>query len=128
MDCDKLSKLSAQKRVAQISAYSGEFLHSNIRFAMEYLNEAPPEAQQSLLKTLIKTITIHEDHVEMRLYVGRPLEDMALHLQPPIPENNAGNTPQNAKCATEKSCDASSTTAQGSTERPKWWAIQDSNL
>lgn len=47
-----------KKSVTQMSAYSGEFLHSNIRFAMQYLDEAPPDAQKSLLRTLIKEILV----------------------------------------------------------------------
>ncbi len=69
---EKLSKLEAQKQIAQLSAHSAEFLHSNIRFAMKYLDQAPPEAQKALLQALIKSITIYDDRVELKMYVVVP--------------------------------------------------------
>ena len=87
---DKTAKLQAKKSATQMSAYSGEFLHSNIRFAMQYLDEAPPDAQKSLLRTLIKEIVVYEDRIELRMYVSRPVEDTMACAMPV----NGGNGKQ----------------------------------
>ena len=99
---DKLSKLEAHKRVADISVNSSQYLYSNLQFAMEYLDEAPSEAQINLLKALIKAIDFHEDHVIMRMYVGKPLEEIACEIDP------------------EKKRTPPDTTGQGSPERQQW--------
>ena len=76
---------------------------------MEHLDEAPAEAQHALLKALIKTVTIHDDHVEMRLYV----------------ENSLKN-PIKTKCPTEVNREAPD--AQVCLpERPSWRRVWDSN-
>ena len=122
---DKLSKLEAQRNVAQMSANSGEFLYTNIKFAMKYLDQAPPDAQQALLKALIKSITILDDQVELRMYVGQPFEEIACNL----PENTHShpiNAPKN-KNAPQNDCRALSTDTRDSNGCPSWLPRLDSN-
>jgi site-specific DNA recombinase len=71
---DRVAKLQAKRSATQMSAHSGEFLHSNIRFAMKYLDEAPPDAQKSLIRALIKEIMVYEDRIELKMYVSEPAD------------------------------------------------------
>ena len=48
---DELEKLQAKKSIAQMSAHSGEFLHSNLKFAMQYIEQAPSGGPESLNKS-----------------------------------------------------------------------------
>ena len=72
---EEINKLQAQKRVAEMDASSGEFLYSNIRLAMQYLDQAPPEAQKSLLQALIKDITVYDDKIAINMYIEQSLAD-----------------------------------------------------
>lgn len=72
---DELSKLQAKRRVEQMGANSGEFLHHNMRFAMQYIDKSPPEAQKSLIRALIKDIEIFDDKIGINMYVHIPIED-----------------------------------------------------
>ena len=104
---DKLNRIETKRKASEMSANAGEYLYSNIRSAMESLDEAPAEAQHALLKALIKTVTIHDDHVEMRLYVENSLK-----------------IPTKAKCPTEKNREAPD--AQVCLpERPSWRPSMD---
>ena len=122
---EQLSKLKAQKQVAQSSAHSAEFLHSNIRFAIKHLDQAPPEAQKALLHALIKSITIYDDRVELKMYVGQPFEAIVCNL-PQIAHNSPENTPTNGKTP-QKTCEVTATIARGANERPRWLPRMDSN-
>ena len=121
---DKLSKLEAQKKVAQLSASSGEFLHTNIRFAMQYLDQAPPDAQKALLKALIKSITILDDQVELRMYVGQPFSEIACNL-PALTQDNP-NTPKREKTP-QHNCEVLAKDARGANGHPKRLPRMDSN-
>ena len=109
---DQLSKAVTRRRAADMSIHSSEYLYSNLRFAMAHLDEAPAEAQITLLKALIKAIEVHDDHVIMRMYIGEPFDEIACQIDPkkqqtlPHTENGAG---------------------QGSTERQQWRRGRDSN-
>ena len=83
---DDLEKTEARRKTAELSVHSGEYLHANLRFAMENLTEAAPEAQIELLKTLIKNIDVHENHVEMKMLIGVPPEAIVCQLPPKDPE------------------------------------------
>lgn len=126
---DKLSKLEAQKKVAQLSANSGEFLYSNIKFALKYLDQAPPDAQRALMHALIKSVTIFEDRVELRMYVGQPFDEIAASL-PAIHEKTPENTPKNKTTPQENAYGVAlnQTDAPGANGRPNWLLGQDSNL
>ena len=89
---DEIGKLRAQKQVAQMDASSGKFLYSNIRFAMQYLDQAPPEAQQSLLKALIKDIIIYDDKITINMYIEQALADTLPKNIDQIPAQN-GKSP-----------------------------------
>lgn len=71
---DEIDKRQAQKRVSPMSAHSGEFLHRNIAFAMQYIDKAPPEAQKALIQALIKDIFVHKDRIVINMYIEEPLE------------------------------------------------------
>jgi site-specific DNA recombinase len=118
---DKLSKLEAQRKVAQLSANSGEFLYTNIKFAMKYLDQAPPDAQKALLHALVKSVTIFDGYVELRMYVGQPFEEIIASL-PAIPKNNTGNALNDKKTTPqEETCEVvGQNDARGSNERPNW--------
>lgn len=122
---DELEKLQAKKSIAQMSAHSGEFLHSNLRFAMQYIDQAPPEAQKALIKALIKEIIVHKDYVEIKMYIDQSTIDS---LSCNLPAVQAQETPKNGKRPTED-CKALVTTssAQGSPERQGWLPRLDSN-
>ena len=45
---DKLTKVNARRRAANISIHASEHLYRNLRFAMQHLDKAPPEAQINL--------------------------------------------------------------------------------
>ncbi|RJP27379.1 MAG: hypothetical protein C4533_07935 [Candidatus Omnitrophota bacterium] len=115
---EKLSKLEAQRKVAQMTANSSEFLYSNFKFAIQYLDKATPENQKALLQLLIKSITVLDDRVEFRMYVGSPYEEIACHL-PENTHNNPGNAPKNSN-APQDHCRALVPTAGGSNIRPEW--------
>lgn len=83
---DEIDKLQAQKRVTSMNANSGEFLHKNIGFAMQYIDKAPPEAQKSLIQALIKDIFVYSDRIAINMYIEKPLEDILPTIMPPINE------------------------------------------
>ena len=97
---DDLTKLEAQRRVAQMTASSAEFLQSNICLAMKHLHKAPPAAQKQLLQLLIKTITFMEDKVELRMYID-PIDKIDLPIL-----QNAPTAPKNTKGPVDPSHDA----------------------
>src|SRR3989338_4191673 len=115
---EKLTKLEAQRRVAQITGNSSEFLYSNIKLAMKHIDQAPPEAKKALLHALIKSITIFDDHVEMRMYVGQPFEEIACGIAK-IAQNNPESAPKNSN-APQNDCRALVPTTGGLYDRPKW--------
>ena len=71
----EIQKLQAQKRVAQMDASSGEFLHSNITLAMQHLEKVPHEAQKSLMQALIKDLVAYDDRITINMYIGEALCD-----------------------------------------------------
>jgi site-specific DNA recombinase len=108
----ELSKLQAQKRIAQMNAHSGEFLHHNLSFAMQYLDKAPVEAQKSLIRALIKDIVIYEDKIAVNMFISEPIQDI---LPSTLPEM----TPQKVKRPTQMS-EALTGNHPVSDSRPNW--------
>ena len=49
---DEIDKLQAQKRVASINACSGELVYRSMNFAIQHLEDAPPEAQKSIIQAV----------------------------------------------------------------------------
>ena len=78
---ESLSKLYAQKAAGDLSANSGQFLHETLQFAMKHLDKAPEDAQKSLIRALIKELIIHDDHIEVKMYIGQPEEILEAHLE-----------------------------------------------
>ena len=123
---DELEKLQAKKNIAQMSANSGEFLHSNLKFAMQYIEQAPPEAQKGLIQALIKEIIVHQDYIEIKMYIDQPTIDS---LSCNLPAVQAQKPPQNDKRPTGEACKAlvTTSTARSSPERQGWLPPVDSN-
>ena len=124
---DELEKLQAKKNIAQMSAHSGEFLHSNLKFAMQYIEQAPPEAQKGLIQALIKEIIVYQDYIEIKMHMDQPTVD-SLSCSLPAPE--AQKTPKNQERPTGEACKAlvTASNARSSPERQGWLPSQDSNL
>ncbi len=116
---DELEKLQAKKSVAQMSAHSGEFLHSNLRFAMQYIDQAPPEAQKALIRALIKEITVNQDYIEIKMYIDQSTVDS---LSCNLPAPDAQKTPKNEERPTGEACKAlvTASNARSSPERQGW--------
>lgn len=103
------------------------------------LDQAPPEAQRALLQTLIRSITIYDDRVELKMYVGKLFEEIICSL-PEVAHKDADNTPKNAKTP-QKTCGVttslkpgggglasdSQSHALGANELPSWLGRMDSN-
>ena len=106
---DRMSKIEAKRRIADMSANSTEYLHSNMRFAMERMADSPPEAQIALLKSLLKAIDLHDDHVIMRFYLGDPSGEISC----PIEAHQERTLPGSPE--------------QGSPVRQQWRRGRDSN-
>ena len=83
---DEIGKLQAQKRVTGMNVHSGEFLHRNIGFAMQYIDKAPPEAQKGLIQALIKDILVHNDRIAINMYIEEPLDGILPNILSPIKE------------------------------------------
>ncbi|MBU1784515.1 MAG: hypothetical protein KKG95_04160, partial [Candidatus Omnitrophica bacterium] len=69
---DKLTKLRTQKTANDMTANSGNYLHETLQFAMQYLDKAPADAQKSLIHALVKEIVIHNDVIDLKMYLGDP--------------------------------------------------------
>ncbi|KJJ83592.1 hypothetical protein OMAG_002541 [Candidatus Omnitrophus magneticus] len=82
---------------------------------MQYLDQAPPEAQRSLLQALIKEIIVFEDRIELRMYLGEPDETMPCEV-----------SPENGKSLTE-SDEALTTQRLVSSGCQKWLPKQDTS-
>lgn len=115
----ELSKLQAQKRIAQINAHSGEFLHQNIRFAMQYLDKAPVEAQKALMQALIKDIVVYEDKMKINMFISQPIQDI-------LPSTVSDVLPQKEKRPTE-TCEALTEISRTSADCQNWLPGLDSN-
>ena len=112
---EEIDKLDAQKRVAQMDASSGEFLYSNIRVAMQHLDQAPPEAQKSLLRALIKDMTVYDDKIAINMYIEQALSDILPKIIEPYPaEKEKSPTPALNRDR------ALASTPCGSQGRPVW--------
>ncbi len=123
---DELDKLQAKKSIAQMSANSGEFLHSNLKFAMQYIEQAPPEAQKGLIQALIKEIVVYQDYIEIKMYIDQPTVDS---LSCNLPASQAQKAPKNEERPTGGTCKALVTVsnARSSPERQGWLPRMDSN-
>lgn len=80
-----IAKLMAQKKITHMSAHSSEFLHSNIKFAMQYIDKVPPEVQKTLIQALIRDIIVYDDKMAINLYIEQSLEQSFPSIMPPIP-------------------------------------------
>lgn len=90
----QLDYLRAKKKVAEMSANSGTFLHSRVVFAMARFNETSPEAQKTLFKSLIKEIVVHDERIELKMFIEQPLEGLPRPdktAPTPLVETNGAN-------------------------------------
>ena len=111
---EEIDKLQAQKQVAQIDASSGEFLHSNIKLAMQYLELVSPEVQKSLLQALIKDIIVYDDKITLNMYIEQGLADILPKIVEKLPKNGKSPIP------TIGEDKALALTPCGSQGRPVW--------
>lgn len=81
----EIKTLEDERKVAQLSAQSGEYVFANVRFAMQHLDEVPAEVQKNLLRALIENIVVHDDKVEMNLFI-QPETAPEAFLVPPKDE------------------------------------------
>ncbi len=116
----QISKLYEQKHVAQTSANSPEYLHSNIRFVLKNLDKASPDALRTFMKALIKEVFVFDDHIDLRMLVMRPEEPQ----MPEICHPTNGKRP----ISTINQDEALTADARGLSERPKWLPREGSNL
>ena len=72
----EILNLEAKKRAAEISSDSTQYLHANIVQVMSRFAEVSPEAQKGLFQALIKEIVIHDDHIELKMFVGTDSEQI----------------------------------------------------
>ncbi len=66
---EEISKLEEEKKVAQLNAQSGKHVYSNVKIAMQHIDQAPPEVQKDLLMALIENITVYENKIVMTMYI-----------------------------------------------------------
>ena len=67
---EQIVKLNAQKSVASAAIESSDLIQDNIAFASKNLATMLPEAQKSIIQSLIKEITVHDDRLEMNLFTS----------------------------------------------------------
>jgi hypothetical protein len=77
---DKLTKLRTQKTVNDMTANSADYLHETLQFAMQYLDKAPVDAQKSLIHALVKEIVIHNDVIDLKMYLGDPKQTLETEI------------------------------------------------
>ena len=111
---EEIDKLQAQKRVAQMDASSGEFVHSNIKLAMQYLELVSPEIQKGILQAIIKDITVYDDKINLNMYIDQGLADILPKTVEKLPKNGKSPTP------TIGQDKALALTPCGSQGRPVW--------
>lgn len=66
---DEIKKLEEEKKIAQLNAQSGEHVYSNVKIAMQHIDQAPPGIQKDLLRALIENITVYEDRIVMNMFI-----------------------------------------------------------
>ena len=106
---EQIAKLNAQRSVASAAVESSSFIQDNIIIASKNLATMPPEAQKSIIQSLIKEITVYDDKLEMDLFTSAK----------PLLQNLPGDILTKEKRLTPKS-KALTATAQGSRIRKDW--------
>ncbi len=74
----KLDRLQAEQRITQANASSGEFLHQNIRFAIQSIDKVSADTQKSFIRALIKNIVVYETKIALNMFVSGPIETNSL--------------------------------------------------
>ncbi|MBF0571818.1 MAG: recombinase zinc beta ribbon domain-containing protein, partial [Candidatus Omnitrophica bacterium] len=108
---EKLNQLKAQRRVAQMDANSGQFVHRNIKLIMQYIDTVPPELQKSLLRMLIHKVVVDDDRVAIDMYIQPECLPTTLAQLPLKAENPTPTQGQDEVLAPDASV---------STERQVW--------
>ena len=103
---EEIKKLEDEKKTAQLSAQSGEHIYSNVKIAMQHIDQAPPEIQRDLLRALIENITVYEDKIVMNMFIQVETLPDILQIPPkeksPIPikdQDKAFNSPTQSSVA-----------------------------
>ena len=66
---EETNKLEAEKKAAQMGWQSGEYIYSNIKLAMQHLDQASAESQKNLLRALIEKVIVHEDKIAINMFI-----------------------------------------------------------
>ncbi len=114
---EQIAKLNAQRSVASAAVESSSLLQSNIVIASKNLTTIPPEAQKSIIQSLIKEIVVYDDKLEMDLFT---------FAKPFLQQNLSGDNLTKEKRLTSKS-KALTTNRKGLRIRKDWLPLVDSN-
>ena len=108
-----------------MTANSADYLHETLQFAMQYLDKAPVDAQKSLIHALVKEIVLHNDVIDLKMYLGDPDET----LQADIDDCNHNQAAIKKKSPTPAQCRNGAVTEQklGASVRQQWLPGLDSN-
>lgn len=75
---DKKDKMLAQKRAAEMTTASSDYVNENLKFLMDRFDQCTPEAQKAMIQALVKEIQIFDDpvkHIKLTLSIGRTLKE-----------------------------------------------------
>lgn len=76
----EIIKLEDERKLAQQTAQSGEYVYANVKAVMQQLDQVPPEIQKNLLRALIENIVVYEYKIEMNLLIHPETMPEALNL------------------------------------------------
>lgn len=62
-------QLESEKKAAQMGWQSGEYIYSNIKLAMEHIDQASMESQKNLLRALIEKVIVYEDKIAINMFI-----------------------------------------------------------
>jgi len=115
---DKLTKLRTQRVANDMTANSADYLHETLQFAMQYLDKAPVDAQKSLIHALVKEIVIHNDVIDLKMYLGDPEQILEAEITDckHNPDAVKNKSPAPAQCRNE----AVTEQALGASVRQQW--------
>lgn len=121
---ESLSKLRAQKKAAEMSADSASFIHSNIVYIMGRFSEAAPEARKALFQALIKEIVVHDNHIELKMFLGPTVQEKL----PSETSSRSTKRPSKKENASTGKGEALTASGVGSPQRQEMLPRQGSNL
>lgn len=112
----KLTQLNSRRQAAEMAETSNQFVHQNISLFLSQTENIDPETQQTIMKKLVKGITVYNDNIEIRMFSDRLTEG---NLPPP----SSPNKKEPASSTSKKPA----LYADGSSNHPIWLGWLDSN-